>query len=159
MSTLLTAAPETASAALFGGVDFITILVKSERKALAFFTEVLGFENAGEAIFGEGQRMNTVRPAGGGTRIALYPDPHASHEEEQMGGGGCCGSGGCGSCGTDYAWTGVVLGTSDVRGAVQHLAGRGVTILQPPVERSWGVTDALFADPDGNVFNLVQGSF
>jgi catechol 2,3-dioxygenase-like lactoylglutathione lyase family enzyme len=155
MSTMLTANPETTSAPVIGNVDFITILVKNESKAMHFFTEVLGFQNAGEAVFGEGQRMHTVRPQGGSTRIALYPDPHAAHEE-QGGGGGCCGSGGCGSCGVDYAWTGVVLSTPDLEATHRSLSERGVTFLQPPQARSWGISDALFADPDGNVFNLIQ---
>jgi len=48
-----------------------------------------------------------------------------------------------------------VLGTGDVQAAYRDLSERGVTFLQGPEEKPWG-TDALFADPDGNVFNLVQ---
>ena len=49
----------------------------------------------------------------------------------------------------------MVLGTDDVQAAYDELSRQGVTFLQEPQEKPWG-KDALLADPDGNVFNLVQ---
>jgi predicted enzyme related to lactoylglutathione lyase len=138
------------TAELIGSLEYVSVLVKDQDSALAFYRDVLGFEVSDDETYGTGQRWLSVRPAGSATRIVLFADPHAAEEE------GCCGSGGCGSCGPSYTWTGMVLGTSDVRGACESLAGRGVKILQEPQEKPWGVIDALFADSDGNVFNLVQ---
>lgn len=137
---------------LISGLDYVTVMVKNQDAALAFYTQVLGFEVSDDENFGAGQRWLTVGPAGAQTRMVLFTDPHMAEEE----GGGCCGSGGCGSCGVEYAWTGMVMRTDDIAGAYETLQTRGVTFLQPPQEKPWGVIDALFADPDGNVFNLVQ---
>jgi catechol 2,3-dioxygenase-like lactoylglutathione lyase family enzyme len=141
-----------ASGTLIAGLDYVTVMVKNQDAALRFYTEVLGFEVGDDAQFGEGSRWLTVGAPGAQTKLVLFADPHAHDEEE----GGCCGSGGCGSCGVEYAWTGMVLRTEDIAGAHETLQSRGVTFLQPPQDKPWGVIDALFADPDGNVFNLVQ---
>jgi len=138
---------------LISGLDYATVLVKQQESALRFYTEVLGFEKADDEQYGTGQRWLSVRPPGAQTRIVLFADPHVHEEEDE---GGCCGSGGCGSCGTSYAWTGMVLSTENLQASFEGLSARGVKFLQGPEEKPWGVIDALFADPDGNVFNLVQ---
>ncbi len=138
---------------LISSLDYVTVMVKDQDAALRFYTEVLGFQASDDEQFGSGQRWLTVGLPGAQTRLVLFADPHAHAEEE----GGCCGSGGCGSCGgVEYAWTGMVMRTDDINAAFENLQGKGVTFLQPPQEKSWGVIDALFADLDGNVFNLVQ---
>ena len=139
------------TAELIGTLEYVSVLVKDQNAALAFYRDVLGFEVSDDENYGTGQRWLSVRPPGSQTRLVLFADPQAAEEE-----GGCCGSGGCGSCGPSYTWTGMVLGSSDIHGACESLAGRGVKILQEPQEKPWGVIDALFADLDGNVFNLVQ---
>ncbi|MCC7477918.1 VOC family protein [bacterium] len=138
---------------LISSLDYVTVMVKDQDAALNFYTGVLGFERVDDEQFGSGQRWLTVGLPGAQTRIVLFADPHAHADE-----GGCCGSGGCGSCGSgvEYAWTGMVMRTEDINAAFENLQGKGVTFLQPPQEKSWGVIDALFSDLDGNVFNLVQ---
>jgi len=37
-----------------------------------------------------------------------------------------------------------------------HLATRGVTLLNGPLDREWGVRTACFADPDGHVWEIAQ---
>lgn len=37
-----------------------------------------------------------------------------------------------------------------------ELKGKGVNFLTEPEDQSWGARTARFADPDGNVFILVQ---
>lgn len=144
----------TAERTLITGLDYATVLVKNQEVSLRFYTEVLGFEKADDEQYGNGQRWLSVRAPGAQTKLVLFTDPHAHEEAEEE--GGCCGSGGCGSCGTSYAWTGMVLGTADIQASFETLRERGVKFLQGPEEKPWGVIDALFSDPDGNVFNLVQ---
>lgn len=148
-----TRAPGTAAAVRISNLDYATVMVKNQDAARRFYTEALGFEVSDDQTYGNGMRWLTVRPIGAQTKLVLYTDPdmHAHGEE-----GSCCGSGGCGSCGVDYAWTGMVLSTPDIAAAFEGLRERGVKFLQGPEEKPWGVIDALFADPDGNVFNLVQ---
>jgi uncharacterized glyoxalase superfamily protein PhnB len=44
----------------------------------------------------------------------------------------------------------------DVDAAARGLAERGVTLLNGPVDRPWGVRTAAFADPAGHVWELAQ---
>ena len=37
-----------------------------------------------------------------------------------------------------------------------ELATRGVTLLNGPIDRAWGVRTACFADPDGHVWEIAQ---
>ena len=46
-------------------------------------------------------------------------------------------------------WVDVVDGVCD------ELAGRGVTLLNGPIDRPWGLRTAAFADPDGNVWEVA----
>ena len=134
---------------LISHLEYVSVQVKDQEAARRFYTEGLGFEVDEDKSYPDGQRWLTVRAPGSQTKLVLFADPQSAEE------GGCCGSGGCGSCGPSYAWTGMVLGTDDVQAAYDELSGRGVTFLQEPQDKPWG-KDALFADPDGNVFNLVQ---
>ena len=44
----------------------------------------------------------------------------------------------------------------DVHAAARGLVERGVTLLNGPVDRPWGVRTAAFADPAGHVWELAQ---
>jgi lactoylglutathione lyase len=45
--------------------------------------------------------------------------------------------------------------TEDVDAACAELAGRGVTLLNGPADRWWGVRDACFADPSGQIWEIA----
>jgi catechol 2,3-dioxygenase-like lactoylglutathione lyase family enzyme len=143
----------TETALQISNLEYATVMVKDQEAAKRFYAEVLGFEVSDDQTYGNGMRWLTVRPVGAQTKLVLYTDPEAHEHGEE---GDCCGSGGCGCCGTDFAWTGMVMATPDIQAAFEELRSRGVRFLQAPEEKPWGVIDALFSDPDGNVFNLVQ---
>jgi len=44
----------------------------------------------------------------------------------------------------------------DVDAACAELARRGVTLLNGPVDRPWGMRTACFADPAGHVWEMGQ---
>lgn len=44
----------------------------------------------------------------------------------------------------------------DTDAACAELASRGVTLLNGPVDREWGVRTAGFTDPDGHIWELAQ---
>lgn len=50
----------------------------------------------------------------------------------------------------------VTLTVDDVDAAAAALAGRGVALLNGPVDRPWGVRTASFRDPDGYVWELAR---
>jgi predicted enzyme related to lactoylglutathione lyase len=51
--------------------------------------------------------------------------------------------------------SGGVFQTDDCRGTFEELTAKGVTFLQEPAERPYGV-EALFRDNSGNWFSLTQ---
>jgi catechol 2,3-dioxygenase-like lactoylglutathione lyase family enzyme len=44
----------------------------------------------------------------------------------------------------------------DADAACDELAARGVSLLNGPVDRAWGMRTAAFADPDGHVWEVAQ---
>jgi predicted enzyme related to lactoylglutathione lyase len=48
-----------------------------------------------------------------------------------------------------------VFATDDCRATHAELSAKGVTFLQPPTERPYGI-EAVFKDPFGNWFSLTQ---
>lgn len=44
----------------------------------------------------------------------------------------------------------------DVDATVAELTERGVTLLNGPTDRPWGVRTAAFADPDGHVWEIAH---
>jgi catechol 2,3-dioxygenase-like lactoylglutathione lyase family enzyme len=52
--------------------------------------------------------------------------------------------------------TPIFFETDDIRKTVQALKRRGVKFTEELSKRPWGEYKAVFADPDGNEFNLIQ---
>lgn len=114
------------------GIDTVAVVVSDRRRALAWYRDVLGLEEAYVAP-GEGHWME-VGPARPATRIHL-----CEYEGEDPGGP-----------------TGVTLLTDDIRREHARLAGRGVEFLDVPKKMDWGEWLCSFLDPDGNEFDLKQ---
>jgi catechol 2,3-dioxygenase-like lactoylglutathione lyase family enzyme len=45
----------------------------------------------------------------------------------------------------------------DVDETCAELATRGVTLLNGPMDRPWGIRTASFADPDGHIWEIANG--
>jgi catechol 2,3-dioxygenase-like lactoylglutathione lyase family enzyme len=45
----------------------------------------------------------------------------------------------------------------DVDEACAELATRGVTLLNGPMDRPWGIRTASFTDPDGHIWEIASG--
>lgn len=48
------------------------------------------------------------------------------------------------------------LGVDDVDATCAELARRGVTLINGPLDRPWGVRTALFADPAGHLWEIAK---
>jgi len=48
------------------------------------------------------------------------------------------------------------LGVDDIHEARRRLSGAGVEFIRPPEKEHWGGWVATFADPDGNMLQLLQ---
>lgn len=117
------------------GIKFVTIPVRDQSKALAFYTEKLGFTIATDQPFGDGQRWIELRIPGAETRVTLFTPPGS----EQLIG----------------TFLGISMWADDVEATYRDLVAKGVEFVAPPKRESWG-TSTILIDQDGN--KMVLGS-
>src|SRR5258708_566252 len=126
-----------------------TFYVNDQDKALAFYTEALGFEVRTDVAMDNGFRWVTVGPKGQPDfEIILYAvgvggmmnEAAAAHLKALLD-TGLMGAG--------------VFETDDCRATYQDLSAKGVEFIQPPQDRPYGV-EAVFKDGCGNWFSLTQ---
>jgi len=128
----------------------IPILVADQDEALRFFTEKLELEKRTDVIFGPGMRWLTVAPKRQKKpEIALAkPDPSLPGLQLQ-------------SCREQFGrfnqYVTCVFATDDCCKMYHTLLARGVTFLSPPTKNVYG-TEAIFEDPYGNPFALLEPS-
>jgi predicted enzyme related to lactoylglutathione lyase len=111
-------------------VKLVNIPVTDQDRALAFYTEKLGFEVKTDVAFGP-QRWIELAIPGAETLVTLFTPDGA---ESKIG-----------------SFTGIVFASDDVEATYAELTARGVEYVKPPKKESWG-TSSIFKDPDGNQF-------
>ena len=121
-------------------VGIITLIVTDQRQSLAFFRDYLGFEVRDDQDFMPGVRWITVAPPGAQTSFSLWPAGGPYAEGKTAGG-----------------FTGMSFACDDAQATHDDFVAKGVNITQPLNQQPWGLS-FMFADPDGNVFNVVQPS-
>lgn len=117
-------------------IKFAGIPVRDQDRALAFYTEKLGFRLVTDRPMGPGQRWIELRPAKGETGIALFTPP--GHEER---------------IGTFQS---ISLECDDVEATYKELMAKGVEFTKPPDKQSWG-TSVIMIDSEGNKLVLSSG--
>jgi predicted enzyme related to lactoylglutathione lyase len=114
-------------------IKFVSIPVKDQDRALAFYTEKLGFTILTDQPFDEHQRWIELRIPKAETRVVLFTTE------------------------ADKARIGTFMNLSfaceDVMTAYEDLKARGVEFRGPPKKEHWG-TFAMFQDSEGNQFVL-----
>lgn len=114
------------------GIKFVGVPVSDQDRALAFYTEKLGFTVATDQPLGK-QRWIELRVGHAPTRFVLFtPEGH----EDRIG--------------TFFNGS---LACDNVEATWRQLTSRGVEFVQGPTQQSWG-TFAKLKDPDGNIFVL-----
>jgi lactoylglutathione lyase len=119
-------------------VGAVTLFVADPARSKAFYERVFGvpllFEDADSAAF---RFDNTI--------VNLLAN-RAAHE---LVGPAPVGRG-------DGARSQLTIWVDDADAACSELAARGVTLVNGPMDRAWGVRTALFADPDGHLWEIAQ---
>ncbi|HEV2533582.1 VOC family protein [Phenylobacterium sp.] len=114
-------------------LNFASIPTRDQDRALAFWTETMGFKVATDQPMGPNQRWIELTIPGAQTAIVLFtPEGH----EDRIG--------------TFFNGS---FGCDDVDYSYEQLVKRGVEFTGPPEKQPWG-TFARFRDPDGNTFVL-----
>lgn len=114
-------------------VKFVSIPVKDQERALAFYTGKLGFSIATDQQFEGNQRWIELKIPGAETKVVLFTP---KGQEDRIG-----------------TFSNVVYTSDNVQKTYEDLAARGVEFVAPPKKEPWG-TSAIFKDPDGNQFVL-----
>jgi catechol 2,3-dioxygenase-like lactoylglutathione lyase family enzyme len=129
------------------GVGTVNLFVNDQEAAKGFYTDTLGFETRNDATL-DGFRWLTVGPKGqpGIDFLLVVPAPPIFSPEDAAALRGLLAKG---------AMPGGVLLTDDCRRDYEALSAQGVTFLQEPAERPYGI-EALFRDNSGNWFSLTQ---
>lgn len=114
-------------------VKFVSIPTRDQDKALAFWTEKIGFRVATDQPMGEKQRWIELQIPGAQTGVVLFT---MDGQEDRIG--------------TPFNGA---FATDDVAYAYEKMKAKGVEFDTPPTKQPWG-TFASFRDPDGNSFVL-----
>ncbi len=108
----------------------------------------LGFEVTTDVVLDNGMRWLTVRPPGNPDQDLLLMDPSRSMLDPET-------ASQVRALVAKGALSPGVMGTTDCRGDHALLAGKGVTFVQPPAERPYGV-EAVMRDDSGNWFSFTE---
>ena len=125
-------------------INVTSVLVDDQDKALAFYTNVLGFQKKTEVPLGGGARWLTVvsPDAPDGVELLLEPDAHPAARpfKEALVADG-------------IPFTSFAV--DDVAAEYERLSGLGVVFTQPPTPMG-PVTTAVFDDTCGNLIQIAQ---
>lgn len=114
-------------------LKFVTIPTRDQNRALAFWTEKVGFRTITDQPMGDGGRWIELAIPGAQTRIVLFTqEGHEDRIGTRFNGAFACAD-------VEYTW--------------KRLLSNGVGFAQEPVRQRWG-DFAVFADEDGNSFVL-----
>src|SRR3954449_6872477 len=123
-------------------INLTSVLVDDQDKALAFYTDVLGFVKKNEIPLGAYRWLTVVSPEDpGGTELVLEPDAHPAARPFKAA---------LVADGIPFA----SFAVDDVHAEHERLTGLGVTFTQPPVAMG-PVTVAVLDDTCGNLIQLV----
>jgi catechol 2,3-dioxygenase-like lactoylglutathione lyase family enzyme len=129
------------------GLSHATVYVLDQDSAKAFYTEKLGFELRADVTMDE-FRWLTVGPKGQPDLeiILAKPgppmfDPETAEQVRALVAKGALGAG--------------AMRTTDCRATFAELSAKGVTFLQEPAQRPYGI-EAVFRDDSGNWFSLTE---
>lgn len=120
-----------------------SVPVTDQKKALAFYTDVLGFVKKHDVPMGEYSWLTVVSPQETeGVELLLEPmafAPARTYQKALYDAG--------------IPWTS--FGVDDIRGEFQRLKQRGVVFKQEPMPAG-PVTIAMFDDTCGNLIQIMQ---
>ncbi|HEX5591510.1 MAG TPA: VOC family protein [Candidatus Limnocylindrales bacterium] len=120
-----------------------SVLVDDQRKALAFYTDTLGFVKKHDIPLGEASWLTVVSPDDpDGTELLLEPDGHPAARPWKAA----------------LVADGIPLtsfAVDDVEAEYRRLEALGVEFTQPPTEMG-PTTTAVFDDTCGNLIQIVH---
>jgi catechol 2,3-dioxygenase-like lactoylglutathione lyase family enzyme len=123
-------------------INVMSVMVDDQRKALRFYTEVLGFVKKREIPFGEHAWLTVVSPDDpDGVELSLEPDAHPAAKTFK-------------AALVEDGIPFTSFAVPDVAAEHERLLGCGVRFTQPPTDMGT-VTTAVFDDTCGNLIQIA----
>jgi catechol 2,3-dioxygenase-like lactoylglutathione lyase family enzyme len=126
-------------------INLASVLVDDQAKALAFYTDKLGFVKKNDIPLGDARWITVVSPdQPSGPELVLEPDAHPA----------------AGTFKKALVADGIPytsFAVDDVRTEYERLAALGVTFTQPPIAMG-PVTTAVFDDTCGNLIQIASNN-
>jgi len=123
-------------------ITLTSILVDNQAKALAFYTEKLGFEKKSDVPLGEHRWLTVVSPAApDGVELVLEPDEHPAAKQFKAA-----------LVADGIPFTSFTV--DDVEREYERLRARGVQFTQPPTAMG-PVVAAVLDDTCGNLIQIA----
>ena len=121
-----------------------SVMVDDQAKALAFYTDKLGFVKSKDISLGEYRWLTVVSPEGAhGVELLLEPTGHPAAAPFQK-------------ALHDSNVPLTSFGSDDVKAEFERLSKAGVVFRKPPTKMG-PVTIAVFEDTCGNLIQIAQG--
>lgn len=123
-------------------INLTSIFVDDQDKALAFYTQVLGFVKSRELPAGKYRWLTVRSPEGGETELSLEPDanPAARAYQQAL---------------MSQGIPATAFQSDDIEADVKRLRERGVRFTTDPIDHGQ-VRLAIFADTCGNLIQIYQ---
>ena len=122
-----------------GGISAITLFAEDLAATKAFYVEVFGlpvfYEDPNSAVFKFGDTLINLLDVGEAPEL-IEPARVATQD-----------------AGSRFQFT---LAVDDVDAMCAELARRGVTLINGPIDRPWGIRTACFADPAGHIWEIAK---
>ncbi len=119
-------------------LSIVPIQVSDQQAALHWYTEKLGMQKIMDDPMGPELRWITVKLPQDEVQFVLANFGAFDPDGAQPG-----------------SSNGYVLWSDDIQATYEDWSAKGVEFAEPPTEQMWGI-QALFRDPDGNGWVLVQ---
>jgi predicted enzyme related to lactoylglutathione lyase len=123
------------------------ITIHDPDEALLFYRDALGLEVRND-VSSEGFRWVTLSPKTQPDIEIVLVEPHAGHSMDD--GDALL------TLLTKGSLNGVIFRTDDLDGTFEKIQASGAEVLQEPTDQPWGVRDAAFRDPSGNMIRMTQ---
>jgi len=122
-----------------GPISAITLFAEDLATTKAFYIEVFGlpvfYEDPNSAVFKFGDTLINLLDVGEAPEL-IEPARVATQD-----------------AGSRFQFT---LAVDDVDAMCAELARRGVTLINGPIDRPWGIRTACFADPAGHIWEIAK---
>lgn len=123
-------------------IAHVAVVVRDYDEAIQFYTEKLQFDLVEDTVLSETKRWVLVRPKGASECSILLAK--AANEQQSSSIGNQTG-------GRVFLF----LHTDDFLRDYKKMIKNGISFVRPPVEEAYG-TVAVFADPYGNLWDLIE---